>query len=356
VYVFHTRQVTNPVVAKDVMIDRPQLFQKEGTAFFPNSSLAGNGLLVSDGDVWRRQRRLSNPAFRAAAVASYAHAMTEATSRLLDDRWTDGVQRDVYADFNDLSLTIVTEALFGTGIEDESDQREIREAIAEAFDFFGRRASGGIAVPEWVPTPENLRFMAAVRRLDELVYALIARRRAHQAAQAAKGAVIEEGEHMAEGSETVAADIERYGLLDWLLAARDDDDGGDGGGMSDTALRDEMNTLIIAGAETTAISLSFTCALLAQHPALAERVGREAEEVMGSRRRPVASDYAALPLTQAVVLEVLRLLPPAYMVRPPYHGVAALPASGGISSLATARLVMQMRDATCRWGDAVWRT
>ena len=72
--------VSDPKVAADVMIDRAGLFVKEGTAFFPGSSLAGEGLLVSDGESWARQRRLSNPAFRAAAVDAYATAMARALS------------------------------------------------------------------------------------------------------------------------------------------------------------------------------------------------------------------------------------------------------------------------------------
>jgi len=157
--------VTDPILAKDVMIDRPQFFQKDGTAFFPNSSMAGNGLLVSDGDVWRRQRRLSNPAFRKAAVDSYSSAMVDAAKQLINERWQVEGVRDVYADFNDLSLTIVVSALFGSTVDRKDDLREIRDAIADAFEFFAKRAGGGMAVPEWVPTQDNLRFTSAVRRL-----------------------------------------------------------------------------------------------------------------------------------------------------------------------------------------------
>ena len=105
--------VSDPTVAADVMIDRAELFVKEGTAFFPGSSLAGEGLLVSDGDSWARQRRLSNPAFRKAAVETYANAMASAGLELLQNEWAMRSVRDVYEDFNDLTLRIVAEALFG---------------------------------------------------------------------------------------------------------------------------------------------------------------------------------------------------------------------------------------------------
>lgn len=98
--------VSDPLLAKRVLIEDSQSYQKEGTAFFPNSSLTGNGLLVSDGEVWQRQRRLSNPAFRQAAVNSYSSAISQAAERLVHRRWRAGGARDVYADFNDLSLQV----------------------------------------------------------------------------------------------------------------------------------------------------------------------------------------------------------------------------------------------------------
>lgn len=90
---------------------------QEGTAFFPGSSLAGNGLLVSDGDTWRRQRRLSNPAFRDSAVAGYARAMVHSSAQLVGGAWArravDGATTDVYADFNELTFDITLDTLFG---------------------------------------------------------------------------------------------------------------------------------------------------------------------------------------------------------------------------------------------------
>ncbi len=82
--------VTSPEAARQVMVDDAAVFIKKGTAFFPGSSLAGNGLLVSDGDIWRRQRRLSNPAFRKSAIENYATAMVGSTQALLDNTWASG--------------------------------------------------------------------------------------------------------------------------------------------------------------------------------------------------------------------------------------------------------------------------
>ena len=312
--------VSRPEWAEAVLITGSESYTKRGTAFFPGSSLAGEGLLVSDGEVWQRQRRLATPAFRAAAVASYAAAMGAAAEELLTHTWriaaTDAIAdaadatsssphhsaaappvlRDVYADFNELTLRVVARALFGADVAGAA-AAEINGAIAEAFAFFAARTASGPPLPEWLPTADNARFAAAVARLDRAVYRLIGARRA---------ALAREGPASAASSEAPPAD-----LLDALLRARD---AGDGGGMGDVALRDELMTLLVAGQETSALVLTWTSALLAQHADVARRVAAEARAVLGADRPAGAADLARLPLTTAAVYEAMRLLPPAYMV------------------------------------------
>lgn len=163
--------VAHPAAARQVLVDRADVFVKEGTAFFPGSSLAGNGLLVSDGNVWRRQRQLANPAFRKVAVEGYAKAMSSAAQRFVSQRWAGGGVFDLYGDCNELTLQVVTEALFGADMRG-ADAQEIAGAIRTAFEFFGRRAATAFVLPEWLPTPDNLQYNSAVRRLDEVVYRL----------------------------------------------------------------------------------------------------------------------------------------------------------------------------------------
>lgn len=115
-----------PCCCRQVLIDCPGTFIKTGTAFFPGSSLAGNGLLVSDGDVWRRQRQLVAPAFRRTVVETYAAAMVGNTAEMLRwggggaGRWRDGVVREVYGEFSQLTLRITLTALFGAGLDAET--------------------------------------------------------------------------------------------------------------------------------------------------------------------------------------------------------------------------------------------
>lgn len=312
--------VSDPAVAKDVLIDRAAMFVKEGTAFFPGSQLAGNGLLVSDGAVWRRQRQLSNPAFRSAAVKSYAEAMTSETQQMLSRAWRCGGRRDVYSDFNDLTLRITVGALFGATV-DSQQARRVADSIETAFRFFADRTAAGISLPEWVPTPSNVAYRAAVSQLDAVIYQLIRTRRA----------------------ELSASGRQPQDLLDNLLVARDEE----GTGMTDMALRDELMTLLVAGQETSAILLAWAAALLAHHPTAQEEAAAEVDRVLGGRP-PRAEDVKSLRCLEAVVLEAMRLRPPAYIV----GRCASQPVSLGsfIISQGTTILVspfIMHRDAAC---------
>lgn len=301
--------IGDPLAARQVLIERSGIdFVKEGTAFFPGSSLAGEGLLVSDGALWQRQRRLSTPAFRAAAVRRYSDAMLEATQDFLAEEWrcaggAEGARggaftvasqqvRDVYGDFNVLTLDVVARALFGADLSAEGAL--IQSAVAEAFEHFATRAASGFVVPEWAPTPSNARYATAVAQLDRVVYGLIAKRRAAIAAN---------------GVEAAGDD-----LLGDLLCAVDDGDGGDGGGMGDKPLRDELMTLMVAGQETSAIVLAWACALLSERPHMQARIAAEVATAGGEAALCEAVEARALPYTEAVLYECMRLRPPAYMV------------------------------------------
>ena len=291
--------VSDPELARCVLVDQADVFIKRGTAFFPGSALTGEGLLVSNGAVWKRQRRLSNPAFRAAAVATYAASMGAAAVAMTraGGPWASlppGSVVDVYPAFNDLTLRIVASTLFGADVSGPAGE-EVNAAIADAFSFFAKRASQAplALLPEWLPTLENVRFNAAVTRLDAAVYRLIAQRRRLRRSTPA-------------GGGAKAPD-----LLDRLLDSVDEDTGA---GMGNTQLRDELMTLLVAGQETSAILLTWACSLLAQHPGDMRALADEADSVLGPDRAPEAGDYTRLPLTSAVVLETMRLMPPAYLV------------------------------------------
>lgn len=278
---------SSPSYAREVFITQSSTFVKAGTAFFPGSSLAGNGLLVSDGDTWKRQRRLSNPAFRKAAINSYAQAMVKVSNKMVKQKWWQGGVRDVYMDFNELTIEIVASALFGAS-EVSEDMVEVGAAISSAFQFFTRSATSMFIVPEWFPTMDNLQYKAAVTRLDNVVYRLIAERRSQLASSSAPA---------------------HQDLLTRLLQARDEDESG----MDDQALRDELMTLLVAGQETSAILLSWSMVMLALHPHIQEHLFQEVVEVLGSQE-PTHSHVSQLSYMEAFIWETLRLMPPAYIV------------------------------------------
>eukprot|EP00850_Spirogloea_muscicola_P000041 SM000001S04443 [mRNA] locus=s1:189765:194194:+ [translate_table: standard] len=285
--------ISDPDLAKDILVTKADIFVKvAGTAFFPGSSLAGNGLLVSDGATWRRQRRLANPAFRKSAVDTYAAAMVEATDRLLNNHWNRGGIQDIYGDFNKLTLEVVLTALFGGG----EDMEDVGPAVTTAFDFFARRATSMIIVPEWIPTPDNMQYNAAVSRLDRLVYDLIERRRRRL-------------EEVSSHIPDVAGCHHPVDLLMRMLQVKDDD----GSGMSNMALRDELMTLLIAGQETSAILLAWACTLLAHHPGSQAKMVAEIDKLVGNERLDHVN-CQQLRYTEAVVWETMRLMPPAYIV------------------------------------------
>jgi cytochrome P450 len=176
---------------------------------------------------------------------------------MLDALWAPdrGGIRDVYADFKSLTFDITVDALFGAEVATSAQGKALTDSIHEAFGHFTRRAANGFIVPEWLPTPENLQFNGAVRRLDRYILSLIASRRAAL-----------ENEGFSRGAALPD-------LLTALLLAEDED----GSRMEDGPLRDELMTLLIAGQETSAIMLGWVCACLAWNPEAQEAAALEVQ-------------------------------------------------------------------------------
>ncbi|RMZ54912.1 hypothetical protein APUTEX25_000429, partial [Auxenochlorella protothecoides] len=313
-----------PVVGPDPGRDRSDTWVKSGTAFFPGSSLTGDGLLVSDGATWRRQRQLCTPAFRAAAVAAYAGSMARCTLRTLREldaavaaAGDDGAALDLYPALNRLTLDIALEALFGSALEGER-AAGVTAAIQEAFDQFSARVA--LPLPEYLPTPGNAALARAVERLDEAVYGLIGAE-GGDAPIAHKHLTILPPELHCPRYLAAEPAPPRPCLLDAMLSARAQEGDGPPAAMGDRALRDELMTLMVAGQETSAIALGWTCAQLAAHPHAQEVVAAEAiaaarHHISDSAAAPPAPGLAAAPLPRATeaALEAMRLHPPAYMV------------------------------------------
>ncbi len=238
----------------------------------------GNGLLTSEGDLWKRQRKLMAQAFTPKRIHEYGAAMVRVADVALS-RWKNGTTINLHREMARVTMEVVADVLFGAGMSAE-DVEIVAGAIEIANEFFSGSPEALLRYPKWVPTPRNIRTNRAVKRLDRVVLGIIARHRAGAA---------------------------REDLLGTLLAARDDD----GLGMEDVQLRDEVMTLFLAGHETTSLALSHALYLLSKNPDVERRLHDELTRVLGGRL-PTADDARALPFTEWVMKETMRLYPPAW--------------------------------------------
>ncbi len=273
--------VSDPALIDQILVRDARRFEKTPVLKLPTSeALFGEGLLTSEGDLHRRHRRMIQPAFYPRRVREYGEIMTRWAEQW-GRRWSDGDTVRMADEMRYLTLGIAAEALFGVQLEAELE--EIREAL-EQMATAVRRIN--LPFARWIaslPIPANRRFHEGVARLDRIIYRLLREGRA-------------------------AAD--RKDTLSLLAQARDD---GDGQGLTDKQVRDHAMTLLLAGHDTTALATTYTWYLLAKHPSVGEKLRRELAEVLGGRAAAY-DDLERLPYTRSVLMEAMRLWPPAYTV------------------------------------------
>lgn len=247
----------------------------------------GEGLLTSDGDLWKHQRKLMAQAFTPKRIRSYGDTMATVTEGALHYR--EGEVVNIHAEMSRITMEVVAAVLFGATIGPREFEL-VGKSMETLNTYYANSPEAILILPRWVPTPLNMKVNAAVERLDGLIYSIIAKRRAARSS----------------GKGSDAADEQRD-LLDVLLNAQDDG----GAGMSDQQLRDEAMTLFLAGHETTALALAHTFYALSKHPEIERRLRAELDEVLGDRL-PTADDVKQLVYTERVLKESMRLFPPAW--------------------------------------------
>lgn len=271
--------LNHPDVIEEVLVRKNRSFRKDRLTR-ELSQVFGNGLLVSEGEFWRRQRRMAQPAFHRDRIARYGEQMVAAATRTAAT-WREGQVIDLHAGMMDLAREVVATTLFS------SEVGRAAADVGEALEVLMSRHTDWryLLVPQIsrLPLAANRRFDAARAGLFALVDGIIAERR-----------------RLGE---------DRGDLLSMLLAARDED----GVAMSDEQLRDEVLILFLAGHETTALVLSWTFVLLSQHPEVWTRLCAEVDAVLAGRAAG-AADLPALRYTESVVLESMRLYPPAWSI------------------------------------------
>ncbi len=243
--------------------------QQRGLARF-----VGNGILVSDGEFWKKQRRLVSPALHVNRVNTYGDVMVQYTDNMLNT-WHDGQHLDMDEQMMELTLKIVSQTLF------KVDADEYTQTMGKILSILLRIGADFDIFPNWVPTPKHRREERALQELDKILYALI--------------------ENWREAS------VDRGDLLSMLMLAEDTD----GNHMSDKQLRDEIATLLLAGHETTANMLNWTWYLLSQNPDIEAKLHEEVDTVLQGRL-PTLEDLKSLPYTDMVMKESMRIFPPAW--------------------------------------------
>ncbi len=271
--------ITDPALIEEVLLTRSGSFIKDEMTRKLSTAL-GQGLLTTEGEAWKRSRKLVAPKLRKKQIEAYADAMVRHTEAAVG-KWETGEVRDIHEEMMHLTLEIVAETLFGASVGDGAHKvGQCLESMMEVFVAEERTLLR--FVPDWIPTPSRVKARKGIGDLDAVLFGMIEARR-----QGAPG----------------------DDLL-WLLLTAEDDEGGR---MSDLQLRDEAVTLFLAGHETTALALSFALTLIAEHSAFERRLTDEIDAVLGDRPA-TADDFMRLPLTTAAVKEAMRLYPPAWAI------------------------------------------
>jgi cytochrome P450 len=277
----HAYFLYNPTDIESLLTTNAKSYRKARSLRSPFFyRLVGNGLVTSEGEFLRRQRRLAQPALHRQRISSYGDVMVQYAQRAIAG-WKDGEHRDLARDMNRLTLEIVVKTLFNSDVSNDADH--IGETLSRLVKPFASQATLKWILDNRLPTPGHRQYFRDVSEIDRIVFRIIAERRASG---------YDEGD-----------------LLSMLLEAQDDD----GSQMTDAQLRDEVMTLFLAGHETTALALAWSWYLLANHPDAEQKFHAELAEVLGGRP-PDVSDLPKLKYTEWIAKETMRLYPPAYAV------------------------------------------
>jgi cytochrome P450 len=277
---FRAYLLNHPDLIQEVLSVQPQNFQKE-PALLITKTILGEGLLTSEGEIHKLQRRLIQPAFHRQRVATYAEIMVEKARGLTRD-WQDGQTLDINEEMMHIALAIVGKSLFGVNLEEEAQDIDSALGVAmRAFKDWMYRPFPTL----WpkLPLPKTLAVRKARRQLDQTVFRII-------------------DQHRQRGTDN-------GDLLSMMLFP----EGGEEGGarMTDAQIRDESMTLILAGHETVGNALTWTWYLLSQNPQAEAKLHEELDRVLAGRP-PRMEDIPQLRYTEMVFAESMRLLPPAW--------------------------------------------
>ncbi|WP_247005542.1 cytochrome P450 [Halorientalis litorea] len=279
-----TYMVTDPEAIERILVADADTYTKPEFQDDALGDLLGNGLLLSEGETWRQQRQLAQPAFDVRRLSGMADRIVDHTESLLDG-WADGDRVDIEEEMTTVTIDVILDLMMGTELPRERVERVRADLEPVAFRF--EPSPIRFALPEWVPMPGDAEFAEAVESLEDLVGDIVAQRR-----------------HDIGSEDDPDAPMD---FLSVLLRARER------GEQTDEQLRDEMMTMLLAGHDTTALTLTYTWFLLSENPEAERRVHAELDEVLDGDR-PTVEDVRELEYTEWVIKEAMRLYPPVYTI------------------------------------------
>ena len=271
-----TYMLTDPADVERVLLTEEGEYRKPEFQADALGELLGTGLILSEGDLWRRMRELSGPAFRSDRLSSLVPTMVSHT-QAMTERWDDGNRIAIEPEMARVTVAIITEAMFG----DDLGRERVRR-VQENLEPLGRRFEPDpirFLLPDWVPTPGNRSYRASIGVLEDVLSEVLAER----------------------GSNPQGGD-----LLSILVRAREE------GAIDETQVRDELMTMLLAGHDTTALTLTYAWWLLGTHPQVEARLHEEFESVLGGEPPETARQVRELQYAGWVLNEAMRLYPPVY--------------------------------------------
>jgi len=264
-----------------ILVTEQHRFTKNSLVWRQTRALFGDGLLTSEGELWRRQRSLAAPAFAPRNLANYVPSIVAIAEDVIG-AWREGEVFDMHERMMGLSLEVAAKTLFDSPVRD--DVQVIDHALNDILRELEARIKRPVLLPDGFPLPGHIRYRRGIAAVEAVVQRMIAERRARSEAP-------------------------RCDFLSRLMAAQD----ADGLRMSDHQLRDEAITLLLAGHETTALVLSWAFYLLGQNATVADRIAAEVEDLANGRSLD-AGDIDKLRLTEATLIETMRVYPPSWVI------------------------------------------
>ena len=276
--------INAPAGVQQVMVTNGKNYPKSPISRQTLKPLLGNGLFVSEGELWQRQRKISSPVGHANRLQAYADVVIREGQAMLAE-WRQrepGTELDISEAFTVLTADVICQLMFSYKLGDKV--HVLGKAFQEYSATHGRmHLAELLGLPDWLPRPGMLRGRRAVKKFDEVIHAIIA------ASRDADG-------HIPDN------------LIQILVAYRDEN----GRPMDPRLIRDEVASIFLAGHETTALTVSWAFYLLELHPDVEHRLHAELDRVLGGRP-PAFADVPALVFTRAIIDETLRLYPPVHV-------------------------------------------